>query len=283
MKRFEQSLQTGFSEPSLQSLGFAPSPAAIDMFKNGADWPSPETMVAPLPAKTFALGNSQVETLLRVRQRPAKTIAPAPRAVGGSSKRIFDILLAGTTLLLMAPVMIIVALLIYVTMGGPVLFAQQRVGFNGARFKCYKFRSMVPDAQERLIRHLAENAEAACLWRNTQKLKNDPRITWLGHVLRKTSLDELPQLFNVLRGEMSCIGPRPVIVSELERYGDHAGDYTMAKPGLTGMWQVSGRSNTTYAHRINCDRFYVRRWSFALDMLILLRTIPAVMRTDDTA
>ena len=142
---------------------------------------------------------------------------------------------------------------------------------------------MVPDAQERLIRYLAENAEAACLWRDTQKLRNDPRITWLGHLLRKTSLDELPQLFNVLRGEMSCIGPRPVIVSELERYGDHAVDYAMAKPGLTGMWQVSGRSNTSYAHRVRCDRFYVRRWSFALDILILLRTIPAVMRVNDTA
>jgi exopolysaccharide production protein ExoY len=167
-------------------------------------------------------------------------------------------------------------------MGGQVIFAQERVGHGRRTFRCYKFRSMVPDAQERLARHLATNPRAAAEWREKQKLENDPRITWLGHVLRKSSLDELPQLFNILRGDMSCVGPRPVLEAELARYGVHAEDYAKARPGLTGIWQVSGRSNTTYAHRVNCDRFYARRWSHALDIWVILRTIPALMRVGET-
>lgn len=212
----------------------------------------------------------------------AQTVAnKAP--VGGKLKRCFDIAAAGSALIVLAPVMLFIALLILVTMGRPVLFMQQRMGFGRSPFRCFKFRTMVSDAQERLARHLADNPEAAQMWRDTQKLKHDPRITWLGHILRKSSLDELPQLFNILRGEMSCVGPRPVLAAELARYGAHAEDYAKAKPGLTGIWQVSGRSNTTYTHRINCDRVYVRRWSFGLDMMIVLRTIPAVMRFRDTA
>ncbi len=209
--------------------------------------------------------------------------AKPQRPVGGLAKRLFDIAVAGTALIVIAPLMLMVALLILVTMGRPVIFRQQRVGFDKRPFGCFKFRSMVTDAQDRLARHLAQDEEAARLWRETQKLKHDPRITWLGHLLRKSSLDELPQLFNILRGEMSCIGPRPVITPELTRYGPHADDYAMARPGLTGFWQVSGRSNTTYTHRINCDRFYVRRWSLMLDLMILLRTIPAVLRFKETS
>lgn len=203
--------------------------------------------------------------------------------VGGTLKRAFDIAVASITLILMAPIMLMIAALIYATQGGPVLFAQPRVGFNRKMFRCFKFRTMVTDANERLKQHLATNVEAAREWRETQKLKNDPRITWLGQILRKSSLDELPQLLNVLRGEMSCIGPRPVVADELQRYGLHAHEYVRARPGLTGMWQVSGRSNTTYDHRVNCDRYYVRRWSFALDIKIMFRTIPAVMKFDETA
>jgi exopolysaccharide production protein ExoY len=203
--------------------------------------------------------------------------------VGGAAKRAFDVSAALGGLIVLAPIMLFVALLVLVTMGRPVFFAQQRVGFGRSSFRCFKFRTMVRDAQEKLAQYLAENPEAAAAWRDTQKLKHDPRVTWLGGLLRKTSLDELPQLWNILRGEMSCVGPRPVLSSELARYGAHAEDYAMAKPGLTGIWQVSGRSNTTYAHRVNCDRFYVRRWSFGLDMMIILRTIPAVMRVHDTA
>jgi exopolysaccharide production protein ExoY len=207
----------------------------------------------------------------------------APEPVGGTLKRCFDFAVALSAIIIMAPIMIVLALLILATMGRPIVFVQQRMGFGGKPFRCIKFRTMVPDAQERLARYLAENAEAAQLWRDTQKLKHDPRITWLGQVLRKSSLDELPQLFNILRGDMSCVGPRPVLASELQRYGLHAEDYSRAKPGLTGVWQVSGRSSTTYAHRVNCDRFYVRRWSAALDLWIMLRTIPAVLRFEETA
>ena len=205
------------------------------------------------------------------------------KPLGGALKRAFDVSAALGGLMVLAPIMLFVALLVLVTMGRPVFFAQQRVGFGRSPFRCFKFRTMVRDAQEKLAQYLAENPEAAVAWRDTQKLKHDPRVTWLGGLLRKTSLDELPQLWNILRGEMSCVGPRPVLSSELTRYGAHAEEYTKAKPGLTGIWQVSGRSNTTYAHRINCDRFYVRRWSFGLDMMIILRTIPAVMRFRDTA
>jgi exopolysaccharide production protein ExoY len=205
------------------------------------------------------------------------------RPVGGALKRCFDCAIALSAIIVMSPIMIAIALLILVTMGRPVIFIQQRVGFNKSLFGCFKFRTMVADAQERLARHLAEDSEAARLWQETQKLKQDPRITWLGHILRKSSLDELPQLFNILFGDMSCIGPRPVLASELNRYGPYAEEYAKAKPGLTGMWQVNGRSNTTYDHRVNCDRYYVRRWSLLLDVVILCRTIPAVLRTKDTA
>ena len=215
---------------------------------------------------------------------PRRADAGRAKPVGGPGKRGFDIAVAVSALIVMAPLMIIVALAILATMGRPVIFIQQRVGFGGAAFGCFKFRSMVADAEERLARYLAGNGAAALAWAETQKLKHDPRITWLGHILRKTSLDELPQFFNILRGDMSCVGPRPVLASELaEHYGIHARDYAAARPGLTGMWQVSGRSNTTYAQRVNCDRFYVRRWSPALDLMILLRTLPAVLRVRETA
>lgn len=211
-------------------------------------------------------------------------IAPAHHVpVGGHTKRVFDIVIALTTLILMAPIMGIIALLIYFTMGGPIFFAQPRMGYNRKTFRCLKFRSMVTNADERLAALLAQDKEAAHSWATTQKLKRDPRVTWLGHLLRKSSLDELPQLINILRGEMSCIGPRPVIQEELDRYGPHAQDYAMAKPGLTGLWQVNGRSNTSYDHRVECDRYYVNNWSLALDISILLRTVPAVLKFNETS
>lgn len=208
----------------------------------------------------------------------------AARPVGGWAKRAFDVTIALTGLILMAPIMGVIAALIYITMGGPVLFAQQRVGFKQRSFRCYKFRTMVADADERLARHLQDDPDAAHAWRETQKLQSDPRVTPLGHILRKSSLDELPQLFNILRGDMSCIGPRPVPMKELlQRYGSAASDYIRAKPGLTGMWQVNGRSATNYTHRIKCDRYYVRRWSLLLDIKILFRTVPAVLKFDETS
>lgn len=203
--------------------------------------------------------------------------------VGGRAKRAFDIVIASATLVVMAPIMIALTALIYLTMGRPVFYVQKRVGFNGRLFGCFKFRTMVTDADKRLSEHLARSPEAARAWVETQKLRNDPRVTALGQILRKSSLDELPQLFNILRGDMSCIGPRPVIQQELERYGSSARHYMRAKPGVTGLWQVSGRSSTSYAFRVRCDRLYVQRWSMLLDCRILFRTIPAVLKFDETA
>lgn len=209
--------------------------------------------------------------------------AEGPAPLGGGVKRCFDLTVALTTIILMTPTLLLVTAMIYLTMGRPIFFVQQRVGFGRKQFGCFKFRTMVTDANERLAAYLSQNPEAARMWHEKQKLTHDPRITWLGHILRKSSLDEMPQLFNVLAGHMSCIGPRPVLMDELMRYGPRDRLYAKARPGLTGMWQISGRSSTTYTHRVLCDCYYVRRWSLALDVAILLKTVPAVMKFNETA
>lgn len=203
--------------------------------------------------------------------------------LGGWPKRTADVMIAISALILAAPAMLAVALLIKVTMGSPAIFSHRRVGFNGTSFNCYKFRSMVANAEQVLREHLANNPEAAREWEETRKLKRDPRVTLLGQMLRKSSLDELPQLFNVLRGEMSCVGPRPIVTDELKRYGDQVGEYLHTRPGLTGLWQVSGRSNTDYANRVALDSQYVRDWSLWADVVILARTVFAVMRFDQAS
>lgn len=220
---------------------------------------------------------------LRIVKTLAIDIEPVGMPVGGLTKRVLDICVASTALILMTPILIMISALIYITMGRTIFYSQRRVGFDGQMFECFKFRSMQNNADEILAHHLIQCPEARREWEQTQKLRNDPRITWLGNILRKSSLDELPQLFNIIRGDMSCIGPRPVLSKELERYGAHDMEYKRARPGLTGLWQVSGRSNTTYAERINLDRFYVRRWSLALDLNILLRTIPALLKFNETS
>ena len=203
--------------------------------------------------------------------------------VGGVLKRSMDILISVAGLLLLAPTLVLVALLIYLTMGRPILFAHERVCFRGKSFKCYKFRTMVNGAGEKLAAYLHEHPPAAEEWRIHHKLKNDPRITPLGLVLRKASLDELPQLINVLRGDMSCVGPRPVARDELSRYQSSARYYMRVRPGVTGLWQISGRSRTTYAYRIALDRAYVCNWSIWLDAKIIIKTVPAVFRFHEVA
>lgn len=203
--------------------------------------------------------------------------------VGGIAKRAMDLTIALSAVFFLMPVFFFIAALVLVTMGRPIIFSQQRVGFNGQKFRCLKFRSMVKDATRVLEKHLEECPHARLEWEQKQKLRDDPRITWLGKILRKSSLDELPQLFNILRGEMSCIGPRPVLPKELERYGRYRIAYKKARPGLTGLWQVSGRNNTSYDERVKFDRIYIRRWSFALDLRILLRTVPVLFKFDETA
>ncbi|GJE62694.1 UDP-glucose:undecaprenyl-phosphate glucose-1-phosphate transferase [Methylobacterium trifolii] len=159
---------------------------------------------------------------------------------------------------------------------GPVLFRHSRIGLNGQRFDCLKFRTMHVDGHAVLEKHLAENVCARAEWERTQKLRDDPRVTALGKVLRKSSVDELPQLINILRGEMSVVGPRPIVQAEIVRYGTHIHDYCSVRPGLTGLWQVSGRSDVDYAQRVAFDCEYVLRRSFLLDLAIILRTLPVV-------
>jgi exopolysaccharide production protein ExoY len=210
--------------------------------------------------------------------RLATIESPAP--VGRSQKRIIDIALALSGIVLLAPLLIICYLVTIITSPGPALFRHRRVGFNGKHFDCLKFRTMVTDSQERLRRLLESDPVAAAEWAATHKLRNDPRVTAIGAILRKSSLDELPQLFNVLKGEMSIIGPRPVTDEELEKYAGSVNAYLACRPGITGLWQVSGRSTTTYSKRIACDTFYASNWSMALDAKILIVTLPALLATD---
>jgi exopolysaccharide production protein ExoY len=202
------------------------------------------------------------------------------RPLGGWPKRLADMTIALVALVLASPVMLAVALLIRATTGGPAIFSHSRVGFNGKPFNCYKFRTMIANSEQALRDYLACDPEAAREWEQNRKLKRDPRITLLGMMLRKSSLDELPQLFNVLRGDMSCVGPRPIVTDELPRYGACADEYLRTRPGLTGLWQVTGRSSMDYSHRVALDTQYVRNWSLWADLVILLRTTVAVMRFD---
>jgi Undecaprenyl-phosphate galactose phosphotransferase WbaP len=193
------------------------------------------------------------------------------------AKRALDIIGAGVGLVMLAPFFLFVALMVRAD-GGPAFFAHQRVGRGGKLFGCLKFRSMVIDSQARLEALLANDPAARAEWEATRKLKNDPRITRIGRFLRSTSLDELPQLINVLRGEMSLVGPRPVQEAEIDRYyGASAAHYMAVRPGITGLWQVSGRSETSYESRVALDVSYVSRPSLLADISILLRTPVAVL------
>jgi undecaprenyl-phosphate galactose phosphotransferase len=190
-------------------------------------------------------------------------------------KTAFDQVVAVVFVVLLAPLLLALSVLVS-TDGGPVFYRHRRIGEGGHDFGCIKFRTMVTDADRVLDRVLATDPAAAAEWAATQKLRDDPRITPLGRFLRRSSLDELPQLFNVLRGEMSLIGPRPIVQAEVARYGEQIEYYYETKPGLTGLWQVSGRSDTSYERRVYLDVWYVRNWTLWHDIAILLKTIPAV-------
>lgn len=180
-------------------------------------------------------------------------------------------------LILLSPLMAVVTFLIWRRDGAPVLFAHYRVGHGGRLFRCMKFRTMLRNSEQVLSDLLRDDSQARAEWARDQKLTNDPRITPVGHFLRKSSLDELPQLLNVLRGEMSLVGPRPVTVAELTRYGKVRWHYLSVRPGITGLWQVSGRNNTTYEERVALDRHYVEARSLWLDIGILVKTVRVVV------
>ncbi|KDB53021.1 undecaprenyl-phosphate galactosephosphotransferase [Sphaerotilus natans subsp. natans DSM 6575] len=181
-------------------------------------------------------------------------------------------------LLLFAPLMAVIALLVWRRDGAPVLFGHYRIGQHGRPFRCLKFRSMYLDSEAMLRELLERDPAARAEWERDHKLTDDPRITPIGHFLRRTSLDELPQLFNVLRGEMSLVGPRPITLAELPRYGQVRWHYLSVRPGMTGLWQVSGRNDTTYDERVELDREFVEQHSLKLRISILLRTLRVVIR-----
>lgn len=200
-------------------------------------------------------------------------LLPGPRLI----KRCLDII--GTIVLscVFTPLLVVTALSVVICSPGKVFYGHRRVGQGGRRFNAWKFRTMVRDGDRMLQRCLAESPALRKEWEQAHKLRNDPRVIRVGHFLRRSSFDELPQLWNVLRGEMSLVGPRPIVDDEIRRYGEHFDLYKAVRPGITGLWQVSGRNDTTYAERTNLDRYYVRNWSVWLDLYILARTVRAML------
>ncbi len=192
-------------------------------------------------------------------------------------KRLFDILLGLCIFIILLPLLIIIAIAVKLDSPGPIGFSHKRVGHNGEYFPCYKFRTMVSNAEEILQELLKVNPALKEEWERDFKLKDDPRVTKIGKFLRKTSLDELPQIFNVLRGEMSLVGPRPIVEDEIPKFGECASDYFMVLPGMTGLWGVSGRSDTDYKERVQMETWYVRNWSMWLDITLLIRTVGVVL------
>lgn len=203
--------------------------------------------------------------------QPVQSKVAIGRHTAQGLKRAFDIVAAFVLLVLLLPLFAAVAALV-ATDGGPVYFRHTRIGHGGKSFGCLKFRTMVVGAEPLLREYLSHHPEAAEEWARDQKLTFDPRVTTIGRALRQTSLDELPQLFNVLKGEMSLVGPRPITESELARYGSHLAHYKAVRPGITGLWQVSGRSDLSYDKRVVLDVEYVENWHLLLDVRILLRT-----------
>lgn len=197
---------------------------------------------------------------------------PFSRAV----KAVFDFTVAAAAVVVLSPLLIALAVLVRAD-GGPALFRHERIGSRNRRFHCLKFRTMVMNSHEVLERLLESDQAAAAEWHATHKLRNDPRVTRIGRFLRQTSLDELPQLFNVLVGDMSLVGPRPIVEAEVPRYDRDISFYFAARPGVTGLWQVSGRSDTSYAQRVRLDVWYVKNWSLWHDMAILMKTVPAIL------
>jgi lipopolysaccharide/colanic/teichoic acid biosynthesis glycosyltransferase len=214
-----------------------------------------------------------------ITELPGKGEEPETRRPTGGLMfcRILDLIVALSVLVITLPVLVLISMIQQIDSPGPIIFAHQRIGRGGRSFRCLKLRTMCVDAEEVLARHLEGSPDARDEWARMHKLKKDPRITRLGFWLRKYSLDELPQLVNVIRGEMSIVGPRPIIAAEIPYYGRWFTDYCAVKPGLTGLWQVSGRNDTSYDERVALDRFYALNKSLWLDLSILVRTVPTVL------
>jgi exopolysaccharide production protein ExoY len=225
-------------------------------------------------AERFRAAEARVAHRVTDRKLIAKV-----RSANGRLKRMFDIAAAVAALVLLAPALLAIALVIKITDPGPVFYRHVRIGRQGGRFGCLKFRTMAMDSEARLQKILGEDPIAAAEWELSQKLRDDPRVTRIGAFLRKTSLDELPQLWNVIKGEMSLVGPRPITRAELSRYGRDRRYYLLVRPGITGLWQVSGRSSVGYEQRVRFDREYLEEWSWLGEFWIIIMTIPAVLST----
>jgi len=200
--------------------------------------------------------------------------------IGGSVKRAFDVIAVLVCIAFSVPLLVGCCLLVLAHSPGPILYRQRRIGFGGREFVCLKFRTMGIDAERKLQEYLARDPDARREWQDNHKLQDDPRITRFGRLMRRSSLDELPQLFNVLKGEMSLVGPRPIVADEVAKYQEHFSVYTSARPGVTGLWQVSGRNGTTYAQRVAYDVEYLRNWSLMRDISIMVATVSQVFDGD---
>jgi exopolysaccharide production protein ExoY len=233
-------------------------------------WQQAATAAVSRPRRAF--GGKTV-----LANSPASSSDSAARVVGGGVKRGFDIAAASTAILFLLPMFCLIALAIKLWDRGPVFYRHRRIGLGGTSFDCLKFRSMVVNGDEVLSRHFAANGAAAREWEGSRKLKDDPRVTPLGASMRKTSIDELPQLVNILKGEMSFVGPRPIVSAEMPKYGEAIGHYLSARPGLTGPWQVSGRNDVDYTTRVELDCGYVEDWSFWRDVVIIVKTARVVV------
>lgn len=216
----------------------------------------------------------------RGRRSDGETKAAADTLRYRVVKRILDILLVLLSIPLVLPILAIVSAVVVLSSPGPVFYSHRRIRQNGAFFSMWKFRTMCVNSAEILEDHLTSHPEAKTEWSRTHKLKRDPRTTSVGRFLRRYSVDELPQVWNVLRGQMTLVGPRPIVAAEVEKYGDGFKHYCRVKPGLTGLWQVSGRSELTYPQRVALDCAYVEQWSLCRDVVILFRTFLSVANKD---
>jgi len=279
---------------SAAAAGLTPDRVQIVLAPDGAErarargvaerlWSMGVAFSATLPLDIQARHGLRVRKITGLDMVMAEHDQPGLNRAEAALKRGMDIAVAGLALMILAPAMALIALMLWP--GGGVFFAQSRVGRDGRRFECLKFRSMRPDAEARLNELLAADPAARAEWSAHQKLARDPRITPLGRFLRKTSIDELPQLINVIRGEMSLVGPRPIVAPEVEGYDNDRAYYqspdfawySAMRPGITGLWQVSGRATTNYEERIRLDRWYVRNWTIWLDIAILIKTLRVVL------
>lgn len=200
-----------------------------------------------------------------------------PKKPNRRVKRFLDYFICFAVMPLALPLGAVLALMVKIDSKGSPIYRQERIGKDGKPFMIYKFRTMVDNADELLDTYLRKNPELAEEWKKNQKLKNDPRLTRAGRFLRKTSLDELPQILNIIQGDMTLVGPRPIVESEKEKYGRFFDEYCEVRPGLTGLWQTSGRNDTTYSQRVAYDHYYINHWTIWLDFWIMGKTIPVAL------